>query len=419
MCGAIENNKEIIIMRKNCIVAQSGGPTAAINASLAGIIAAAKADDSYDKIYGSINGIQGVLRKAFLEFSTKDDAFLSALAKTPAMYLGSCRFRLPTEEEDITVYQKIFSVFDEYEVGAFFYIGGNDSMDTVAKLAAYGERIGSPVRICGCPKTIDNDLVETDHTPGFGSAAKYVANTVREIAYDTYIYDVNSVTIVEIMGRDAGWLTAASALARTKSSPAPHLIYLPELPFDKDVFIEKVRALLPMYRNVIVCVSEGIRAADGSYFSASQAVEDKFGHAQLSGVGHYLEYYVKEQLKVKVRSIELNVLQRCSGHLTSKTDLDEALLLGQATVAQASAGNNAFMTCLNRVSDAPYKCEISTVPVDRVANMAKPVPRDMISPAGDDVTEKMLSYLRPLIAGEVSVPYEDGLCDYLPVGHLL
>ena len=406
-------------MKKNCIVAQSGGPTAAINASLAGIIAAAKEDDSFDKIYGSINGIQGVIRKAFLEFSTRDDAFLSALAKTPAMYLGSCRFRLPTAEEDPSVYEKIFSVFDEYDVGAFFYIGGNDSMDTVAKLAAYGEKLGSEVRICGCPKTIDNDLVETDHTPGFGSAAKYVANTVREIAYDTYIYDVNSVTIVEIMGRDAGWLTAASALARTKNSPAPHLIYLPELPFDKDAFIEKVRALLPLYRNVIVCVSEGIRAADGSYFSATQAVEDKFGHAQLSGVGHYLEYYVKEQLSVKVRSIELNVLQRCAGHITSKADLDEALLLGRATVAHASAGETAFMTCLNRVSDDPYKCEIASVPVDKVANMAKPVPRSMISENGDDVTEEMIRYLKPLIAGEVPIAYENGVCDYLPVEHLL
>ncbi len=406
-------------MKMNCIVAQSGGPTAAINASLAGIVDACKKSENYDKVYGAINGIQGVLRKAFLELSTRDDDFLAQLKLTPAMYLGSCRFRLPTEYEDIAVYQKIFSVFEEFNVGAFFYIGGNDSMDTVAKLAAYGARIGSSVKICGCPKTIDNDLVETDHTPGFGSAAKYVANTMREIAYDTYIYDVNSVTIVEIMGRDAGWLTAASALARTKGSPAPHLIYLPELPFDKNAFIEKLNSMIPTHRNIIVAVSEGIRSADGTYFSSSQAVADKFGHAQLSGVGHYLEFYVKEQLGVKVRSIELNVLQRCAGHLTSATDLDEAFNLGAACVKFTKEGQTAFMTSLRRTSDEPYACTIETVPVATVANMAKPVPRDMINATGDDVTEKMLTYLRPLIKGEVTTPFTDGVCNYLPVEHLL
>ena len=220
-------------MSKNCIVAQSGGPTAAINASLAGVVAAARDFGIYDKIYGAIHGIQGVLKKHFLDLSDKDDAFIQKLARTPAMYLGSCRFKLPDMKDDVSMYEEIFSIFEEMNIGAFFYIGGNDSMDTVAKLSAYAASIGNDIRIIGVPKTIDNDLIMTDHTPGFGSAAKYIASSIREIAYDTYIYDLESVNIIEIMGRDAGWLTAASVLARNEFSLAPHLIYLPEVAFDR------------------------------------------------------------------------------------------------------------------------------------------------------------------------------------------
>ena len=252
-------------MSKNCIVAQSGGPTAAINASLAGVVAAARDFGIYDKIYGAIHGIQGVLKKHFLDLSDKDDAFIQKLARTPAMYLGSCRFKLPDMKDDVSMYEEIFSIFEEMNIGAFFYIGGNDSMDTVAKLSAYAASIGNDIRIIGVPKTIDNDLIMTDHTPGFGSAAKYIASSIREIAYDTYIYDLESVNIIEIMGRDAGWLTAASVLARNEFSLAPHLIYLPEVAFDKEQFITDLKEMVKKYKNVIVAVSEGIRDKDGNY----------------------------------------------------------------------------------------------------------------------------------------------------------
>ena len=245
------------------------------------------------------------------------------------MYLGSCRYKLPDVETSPETYETIFKIFEKYNVGAFFYIGGNDSMDTALKLSKYAEEIGSDVRVMGIPKTIDNDLCVTDHTPGFGSAAKYIASTILEIAHDTFIYAVKSVTIVEIMGRDAGWLTAASALARNEYSAAPHLIYLPEVAFDKDAFLSDVKRLLETTDNVIIAISEGIHDADGNYISASTSSTDTFGHSQLSGAGKTLEHLVKEKLGVKVRSIEINVLQRAAAHMASETDLMESELLGE------------------------------------------------------------------------------------------
>lgn len=406
-------------MKKNCIVAQSGGPTAAINASLAGVIAGVIASNQYETLYGSIHGIQGVLKNNFLDLSSCTPDFIQCLKHTPAMYLGSCRFKLPTMPEDTTIYERIFSVFEEMNIGAFFYIGGNDSMDTVDKLTAYAAAIGSDIKIAGIPKTIDNDLVETDHTPGFGSAAKYVASSIREIAYDTYIYDLSSVTIVEVMGRDAGWLTAASALARTERNPAPHLIYLPEVNFDPQSFILDLRQTLRQYQNVIIAVSEGIHDKDGNYMSATAATDDKFGHAQLSGAGKYLEYLVKDQLGIKVRSVEINVLQRCAGHMTSLTDLDEAFSLGQKAVSLTEQGNTGFMTTLVRTGNNPYTCSVSFAPVSMVANKAKSVPREWINEAGNDVTREMTDYLAPLIIGESTPVFKNGVVDYLPVGHLI
>lgn len=406
-------------MNGNCIVAQSGGPTAAINASLAGVIQGVIDSRVYNKIYGSVHGIQGVLRRDFLDLSDSTGDFISRLKRTPAMYLGSCRFKLPEASADMDIYQQIFSVFSDMNIDAFFYIGGNDSMDTVDKLSAYAKSIGSNIRIAGIPKTIDNDLVETDHTPGFGSAAKYVASSIREIAYDTYIYDLPSVTIVEIMGRDAGWLTAAAALARTSISPAPHLIYLPEVTFDKEQFISDLTVCLKKHRNVIVAVSEGIRDRDANYLSATDAAADKFGHAQLSGTGKCLEYLVKERLNIKVRSIEINVLQRCAGHMASRTDLDEAYRLGEGAVALTEQGKSGFMTTLTRTADSPYSCGVSAAAVSKIANKAKAVPRAWINTAGNDVTADMLKYLAPLVAGEVPVAYADGIAEYLPVPHLL
>lgn len=405
-------------MNKNCIVAQSGGPTAAINASLAGVVAAARDCGAYEHIYGAIHGIQGVLKKQFLDLSGKDDSFIDKLMRTPAMYLGSCRFKLPEMAEDPSIYEMIFSVFEEMHIGAFFYIGGNDSMDTVAKLSAYAQTNGNDIQIIGVPKTIDNDLIKTDHTPGFASAAKYVASSIREIAYDTYIYDLESVNIIEIMGRDAGWLTAASVLARTEFSAAPHLIYLPEVAFDKEQFIHDLQEMVWKYKNVIVAVSEGIRDKDGTYISATDAAADKFGHAQLSGAGKALEYLVKKSLGIKVRSVEINVLQRCAGHMASKTDLEESFASGKHAVSLANDGKTGQMVTLTRLSDTPYTYELSCTPVSEVANQAKEVPLTWIADNHHDVTEDMITYLKPLVTGEVNTDFQDGIAAYLPIPHL-
>lgn len=407
---------------KNCIVAQSGGPTVAINASLAGVISGVLNSQEYDIVYGSLNGITGILNNRLLNLSeifAEGKPMLDKLVMTPAMYLGSCRYKLPTAEAEPEVYESIFRFFEEKEIAAFFYIGGNDSMDTVDKLSAYAEKIGSPVRIIGIPKTIDNDLCVTDHTPGFGSAAKYVASTFLEIAHDTFIYKVKSVTIVEVMGRDAGWLTAASVLARNEYNTAPHLIYLPESAFDLNEFLADVKALLDKQDNIIVAVSEGIRDKDGKYISASSSTVDNFGHSQLSGAGKTLEYFLKEHLDVKVRSIELNVLQRCAAHIASKTDLEESFGLGEKAVELAAEGQNAVMLTLLRTSNEPYTVTYDSAPVCDIANLAKEVPASYINERGNDVTEEMIRYLRPLIQGEMPVVYENGLPCYLPVAHLL
>ena len=409
-------------MKDNCIVAQSGGPTVAINASLAGVIDGVKKSNKYTRVYGAIHGIQGVLDNNFIDLSLmalSKFPLVNTLELSPAMYLGSCRYKLPDFEVDSKPYEIIFDRFEEYQVAAFFYIGGNDSMDTVDKLSKYANKIGSDVKIIGIPKTIDNDLCHTDHTPGFGSAAKYVASTMLEIAHDTYIYQIPSVVIVEIMGRDAGWLTAASCLARNDYSPAPHLIYLPEVDFDEDQFIEDIKNVLKTSRCVIVAVSEGIHDKDGNYINATSAVADKFGHAQLSGTGKALESLVKDRMDIKVRSIELNVLQRCAAHISSRTDINESFALGQAAVKYAAEGMTAVMSTIKRVSNDPYQWIIEPENVSLIANQAKTSPLEWITPEKNDVTPEMEAYLRPLIIGEVSLQYKDGLPMYLPVNHLL
>jgi 6-phosphofructokinase len=409
-------------MKDNCIVAQSGGPTVAINASLAGVIDGVKKSNKFTRVYGAIHGIQGVLENNFIDLSLmalSKFPLVNTLELSPAMYLGSCRYKLPDFEADSKPYEIIFDRFEEYKVAAFYYIGGNDSMDTVDKLSKYAEKIGSDVKIIGIPKTIDNDLCHTDHTPGFGSAAKYVASTMLEIAHDTYIYHIPSVVIVEIMGRDAGWLTAASCLARNDYSPAPHLIYLPEVDFDEDQFIDDIKNVLKTSRCVIIAVSEGIHDKDGNYISATSAVADKFGHAQLSGTGKALESLVKDRMDIKVRSIELNVLQRCAAHISSRTDINESFALGQAAVKYAAEGMTAVMSTIKRVSNDPYQWIIEPENVSLIANQAKTIPLHWITPEKNDVTPEMESYLRPLIIGEVSLQYKDGLPMYLPVNHLL
>ncbi len=407
---------------KNCIVAQSGGPTAAINASLAGVIQGVFSSEAFDTIYGSINGILGILNNRLMNLSEQSrnrPHFIETLKTSPAMYLGSCRYKLPDYKEDPEPYQKIFKLFEKMNISAFFYIGGNDSMDTVMKLGHYGKRIGSPISIIGIPKTIDNDLCITDHTPGYGSAAKFVASSLLEIAHDTFIYAVKSVTIVEIMGRDAGWLTAAAALARNDYNAAPHLIYLPEVAFSKETFLHDVEDLLTTKNNVIIAVSEGIRDEDGNYISSAAAAADTFGHSQLSGTGKALEYMIKDHIGVKVRSIELNVLQRCASHTASLTDLNESFQLGVKAVEGAEQGETMCMLTMHRTSQVPYCINIHFSSVDDIANQAKSIPREWINEAGNDVTPELLDYMRPLIQGEPDLKYQEGLPVYLPVDHLL
>ena len=407
---------------KNLLVAQSGGPSAAVNATITGVIDAGIESGCVGHVYGALNGIKGVLNENFVNLDevcdTKEKRDL--LAITPAAALGSCRWKLGNPKENAEEFEEIIRILRKNDIGYFIYTGGNDSMDTVYKLSVYCEEHNTDdIKVMGAPKTIDNDLGETDHCPGFGSAAKYVASTMLEIAHDTYIYHIPSVVIVEIMGRDAGWLTAASCLARNDYSLAPHLIYLPEVDFDENQFIEDIKNVLKTSRCVIIAVSEGIHDKDGNYISATSAVADKFGHAQLSGTGKALESLVKDRMDIKVRSIELNVLQRCAAHISSRTDINESFALGQAAVKYAAEGMTAVMSTIKRVSNDPYQWIIEPENVALIANQAKTIPLEWITPEKNDVTPEMEAYLRPLIIGEVSLQYKDGLPMYLPVNHLL
>ena len=405
-----------MIEESNVLVAQSGGPTTVINASLAGVIARSLEMDQVKKVYGAKNGIQGVIKD---ELVSLDEIFkdqperMESLKITPSMFLGSCRYKLPILEEDEQVYETIFRVFAEKKIRYFFYIGGNDSMDTVAKLSRYAQIKKYDIQIMGVPKTIDNDLVEIDHTPGFGSAAKYIATSILEMAHDTAIYDMESVLIVEIMGRNAGWLTASSVLARTNYSMAPHLIYLPERAFSMEQFVADVKEQLAKRKQVIIAVSEGIKDSDGTYISAKSSQTDQFGHVMLSGTGKYLETVVHDQIGCKVRSVELNVLQRCAAHTSSLTDVNEAFMLGYKAVEAAKAGHTREMMILKRVSDQPYEVKYETENIDLIANKEKKIFDNWINEAGNDVTEDMVSYLRPLVEGEIQIPYENGVPKYL------
>ncbi|WP_455715923.1 6-phosphofructokinase [Anaerosporobacter sp.] len=405
----------------NCLIAQSGGPTTAINSSLAGVIHQAIQSTTVDKIYGSLNGIQGVLKNNLIDLTetfNTDANNLSTLTNTPSMFLGSCRYKLSDPQIDDSDYHTIFQQFSNYNIKYFFYIGGNDSMDTVNKLSAFALKHNIDIRVIGIPKTIDNDLTCIDHTPGFGSAAKYIASSILELSHDAYIYDTKSVSIVEIMGRNAGWLTAASALARTEYSDAPHLIYLPECPFSTASFVNDVREQLEKRNQVIIAVSEGIKDPAGKYISANSTGTDQFGHVMLSGTGKYLENLVKNTIGCKVRSIELNVLQRCASHISSKTDLDEAYQLGKEAFALAAQGKTAKMATLIRTSNTPYTVTYGSTDVSNVANVEKLVPREWINEAGNDITQELFDYIYPLIQGEVPVTYNNGIPAYLSVKHL-
>ena len=400
-------------MKKNAVVGQSGGPTAVINASLYGTVyEALNREDEIGTVYGMINGIEGFLNDQVMDMAPLEESGeLDLICTTPGSYLGSCRYKLPEDLSD-PVYPKLFERFETYNIGYFFYIGGNDSMDTVSKLSRYAEKICSDIRVIGIPKTIDNDLVETDHTPGFGSAAKYVASTVREIAVDASVYDnKKSVTIVEIMGRHAGWLTAASALARKFEHDNPVLIYLPETDFDQDAFIEKVRLSLENTPNLVVCISEGIHDSTRTFICeySNDVGTDTFGHKMLTGSGKYLENLVKERLGVKVRSVELNVCQRCSSSMLSKTDQKEAIAAGAYGVKAALNGASGNMVAFERLEGDTYQIDYVLKDVNIICNQEKCVPASWITEDGSDVTDDFIRYARPLIQGEVTVPTENGV----------
>ncbi len=400
-------------MKENVIVGQSGGPTAVINASLYGVVSEALArEDDIENVYGMVNGIEGFLNGQVMNMKPLEESGeLKLIRTTPGSYLGSCRYKLPEDLED-KVYPELFEKFTEYGIGYFFYIGGNDSMDTVSKLSRYAEKNGSDICFIGIPKTIDNDLVHTDHTPGFGSAAKYVASTVREIAVDASVYDnKKSVTIVEIMGRHAGWLTAASVLARKEEGDNPVLIYLPEMAFDTGKFLDDVRAALNKTANLVVCISEGINDGKGTFICelASDVGVDTFGHKMLTGSGKYLENLVKERLGVKVRSIELNVCQRCSSAMLSDTDLSEAAASGAYGVKCALEGESGKMVAFHRAQGEEYHIDYVTEDVNLICNQEKTVPEEWITGNGADIGNGFIEYALPLIRGEVEVPKKDGL----------
>ena len=400
-------------MKKNIIVGQSGGPTAVINGSLYGVVAeGVKQTESVGQVLGMINGIEGFLQGRYMDIGALDATNELELVKTtPGAYLGSCRYKLPEDLAD-PVYPELFRKFEEKGIGYFFYIGGNDSMDTVSKLSRYAAGIGSDIRFIGVPKTIDNDLVETDHTPGYGSAAKYVATTVREIATDATVYDnKQSVTIVEIMGRHAGWLTAASILARKFEGDNPVLIYLPEVAFDQDAFVEKVKEALKTTPNLVVCISEGINDGKGTFICeyASDVGTDTFGHQMLTGSGKYLENLVKERIGVKVRSVELNVCQRCSCAHLSRVDLDEAVNAGIYAVQVALGGETGKMITFIRNKSVPYELSYGTADVNIICNKEKPVPDEWIISEGSDISSKFIDYARPLTQGYVELPTKNGI----------
>lgn len=398
------------------IVGQSGGPTAAINATLAGVIRGTEENWSIGSIYGAFNGIEGVLEERFCDIRKvfADPANLDLLENTPSSALGSCRKKLPpvpAEGETDETYEKLFGIFKKYNIRYFFYIGGNDSMDTVAKVSAYAKRIGYEIRVMGVPKTIDNDVAGTDHTPGYGSAAKYIATSMQEILRDCSVYTVKAVTIVEIMGRDAGWLTAAAALPALTSGIGPDLVYLPERDFDFDRFYEDVAEALEKHPNVVIAVSEGLRTADGRYVgeSAQSGATDVFGHKYLSGTGKALEMAVKEKFGCKVRSVELNILQRCASHIASLTDIKESVAVGKAAVWAATEGATGKMMTFVRTGNDPYECVPGSEDIDKIANAVRAVPDEYINERGNNVTKECLEYILPLIEGEVSPKYEHGL----------
>ncbi len=395
-----------------CIIGQSGGPTSVINASAYGAIRTALDTPQITKVLGALNGIRGVLDDNLIDMAMEDADELALMKHTPSSALGSCRYKLKDPDVDDTDYKRILEIFKKYDVRYFFYNGGNDSMDTCNKISKFMLKNGYECRVMGIPKTIDNDLAGTDHCPGFASAAKYIATSVMEVYHDARVYDTGMITIIECMGRNAGWLTAASALAAHKGN-GPDLIYLPELPFDMDAFMASVKAVYNKQKKCIVCVSEGIKDKDGVYISEyanKNMAKDGFGHAQLGGLAAYLANEVKNQTGAKVRGIELSLLQRCAAHAASKTDIEESFAAGKAAVENAVLGMTDKMVGFERVTEnGKYKMQIKLFELSEVANTEKTVPRDWINEEGNGILPPFIDYALPLIQGHTDLTIEDGL----------
>ncbi len=399
-------------LRGACIIGQSGGPTSVINASAYGAIRAALDAGQITRVLGAAHGIKGVLDDVLFDMGMEDPSELELMKNTPSSALGSCRYKIADPDKDDTDFKRILEIFKKYDVRYFFYNGGNDSMDTCTKISKFMLKSGYECRIMGIPKTIDNDLYGTDHCPGFGSAAKYIATSCMEIHRDARVYDIGMITVIEIMGRNAGWLTAASALAGHVGE-GPDLIYLPEVPFDMDTFLDDVKKVYDKHHKAIIAVSEGIRDADGKYIAeyatdGAQA-KDAFGHQQMGGLAAYLAHSVKVKTGAKVRGIELSLLQRCAAHSASATDIAESMMAGKTAVESAVAGITDKMVAFERVSQEPYKCDIKLIGLTEVANVEKKVPREWINDAGNGILQPFIDYALPLIQGEPDMKKEHGL----------
>lgn len=393
----------------NCLIGQSGGPTAVINASLLGIIEEAYKSKQYSIVYGTRNGIEGIINEEIIDFGEYQTDELQLLKTTPSAALGSVRFQMPSDFQ-MPIYEKVKTIFEKYHITSFFYIGGNDSMDTCNKLSKYFEYIDYKCTVIGIPKTIDNDMVVIDHTPGYASAAKFVATCLQEIYADTQCYVFGRVTLVEIMGRDSGWLTAASKLAALNGG-GPDLIYVPENTFDLEKFLNDVKKIYSQKHKVLVAVSEGIKDESGAYFLQKRLYNqnDDFGHLQLGGVGMVLAEIVNKELKLPVRSVELNITQRCASQHLSKTDIEEAYMCGAWGIKFANMGLTGKMVCMERSKNKPYEITYIPVPLDTIANLIKPLPKNWINKEGNDINDEFIDYILPLIQGEIYPEKNNGL----------
>ena len=405
--------------KRNIIVGQSGGPTAVINSSLAGVYKNA-IERGFDKVYGMLHGIQGLLDEQYIDLSTQihSELDIELLKRTPSAFLGSCRYKLPEIHEDKAIYEKIFEILNKLDIYAFIYIGGNDSMDTIKKLSDYAILTGQTQKFLGVPKTIDNDLALTDHTPGFGSAAKYIGASTKEVIRDALglTYKKEMITIIEVMGRNAGWLTGATALAKTEECEGPDLIYLPEVPFDIDAFLSKIKDLLKEKKSIIVAVSEGIKLPDGRYvceLSGGGDYVDAFGHKQLTGTAAYLANFLGAEIGCKTRAVEFSTLQRSASHMASRVDINEAFMVGGAAVKAADEGDSGKMVVIDRVSDDPYMAATGIYDVHRIANEEKLVPRNWMNKDANNVTKDFIDYIKPLIQGDYQPIMVNGLPRHL------